>query len=323
MLIVLIQDIFSYNVEQSKGDTHNMIPVVMNERGLDLQSAVDFVGEMCKSTIDRFISERDNLPSWGPEIDRQVKIYVQGLADWIVGSLHWSFESTRYFGTNGRKIKQTRIVELLPLRPEARVSVSMEWHISYLVLTSSKARVIAIRSRPTPPPITIPASVPSFNLSTATDSELDSATDSELDFATDSELDSPTESELATPLDHPLTLPSSKPFVSDDSILDPSLPVPEPSTADIIVIPDKNTALGRIRTESLPTVAVQDSPSGPVNGLPIQPLPFEILQSDIGPWQRLVKTAFVQPFSFYSLPLCVFHTHLGAYPHTPSTLLRS
>lgn len=104
----------------------------MSQRGLDLQSAVDFVGEMCKGSIDRFKRERDSLPSWGPEIDRQVKMYVQGLADWIVGSLHWSFESTRYFGTNGRKIKTTRFVELLPLRPEARVSIFL-FTAKYLV----------------------------------------------------------------------------------------------------------------------------------------------------------------------------------------------
>jgi len=93
-----------------------MIPVVMNQEGIDLQSAVDFVGNMCKQSIDRFIEERSRLPSWGPEIDRQVDIYVAGLADWIVGSLHWSFESERYFGKNGRQVKATRVVELLPLR---------------------------------------------------------------------------------------------------------------------------------------------------------------------------------------------------------------
>jgi hypothetical protein len=43
-LIYAPQDIFSYNVEQSRGDTHNMICVVMDEQGLDLQAAVDFVG---------------------------------------------------------------------------------------------------------------------------------------------------------------------------------------------------------------------------------------------------------------------------------------
>ncbi|KAJ8487526.1 hypothetical protein ONZ45_g9641 [Pleurotus djamor] len=115
-LVTWSNDIFSYNVEQSKGDTHNMIPVVMHEEGLDLQSAVDFVGQLCKQSIDRFNEDRANLPSWGPEIDRDVAIYVGGLADWIVGSLHWSFESERYFGKAGREIKKTRVVNLLPRR---------------------------------------------------------------------------------------------------------------------------------------------------------------------------------------------------------------
>ncbi|PPQ96121.1 hypothetical protein CVT26_004756 [Gymnopilus dilepis] len=115
-LVTWSNDIFSYNVEQSKGDTHNMIPVVMNQEGVDLQTAVDFVGSMCKQSIDRFVAERSQLPSWGSEIDRQVAIYVDGLADWIVGSLHWSFESERYFGKNGRNVKATRTVELLPRR---------------------------------------------------------------------------------------------------------------------------------------------------------------------------------------------------------------
>jgi len=111
-----LQDIFSYNVEQSKGDTHNMIPVVMNEEGLDLQSAVDFVGTMCKQSIDRFMDDWANIPSWGPKIDKDVDVYVTGLADWIVGSLHWSFESERYFGKTGRQVKATRVVNILPRR---------------------------------------------------------------------------------------------------------------------------------------------------------------------------------------------------------------
>ncbi|KZP15766.1 terpenoid synthase [Athelia psychrophila] len=63
----------------SKGDPHNMIPVVMNERGLDLQSAVDFVGDLCKKSMDRFNDDKlNNLPSWGPKIEKDVAIYVGG-----------------------------------------------------------------------------------------------------------------------------------------------------------------------------------------------------------------------------------------------------
>jgi len=108
------QDLFSFNKEQAIGDTHNMIPVIMNEQGCDLQTAVDMVGELCRQSIDRFVEDWKNLPSWGPEIDRQVQSYVQGLADWIVGSLYWSYESERYFGKTGLEVKKNRVVNLLP-----------------------------------------------------------------------------------------------------------------------------------------------------------------------------------------------------------------
>lgn len=111
---VPFQDIFSYNVEQSRGDTHNMIVVVMREQGLNLQEAVDFVGALCKASIDRFEEDRQHVPSWGPETDRDVAIYIEGLQNWIVGSLHWSFETERYFGKCGACVKEERIVELLP-----------------------------------------------------------------------------------------------------------------------------------------------------------------------------------------------------------------
>ncbi|KAF5343425.1 hypothetical protein D9758_011853 [Tetrapyrgos nigripes] len=113
-LVTWSNDLFSYNKEQAIGDTHNMIPVIMNEQGCDLQTAVDMVGDLCRGSIDRFIEEWECIPSWGPEIDRQVHIYVQGLADWIVGSLHWSFESERYFGKQGLDVKKNRVVTLLP-----------------------------------------------------------------------------------------------------------------------------------------------------------------------------------------------------------------
>jgi len=93
-----------------------MIPVVMHERGLDLHCSVDFVGDMCRQSMERFVADRERLPSWGAEIDKQVNVYVEGLADWIVGTLHWSFISERYFGKGGQEVKQSRLVKLLPFR---------------------------------------------------------------------------------------------------------------------------------------------------------------------------------------------------------------
>jgi hypothetical protein len=73
---------------------------------------------MCRMSVERFVEERAKLPSWGPEIDRDVKIYVEGLAAWIIGSLQWSYLTARYFGDSGLDIKRHRIVELLPRQEE-------------------------------------------------------------------------------------------------------------------------------------------------------------------------------------------------------------
>ncbi|PFH45586.1 hypothetical protein AMATHDRAFT_71495 [Amanita thiersii Skay4041] len=117
-LVTWSNDIFSYNVEQSRNDTHNMIAVVMQQKGYNLQEAVDFVGECCRASIERFEMDRQQLPSWGPDVDRDVEMYVDGLQNWIVGSLHWSFDSERYFGKVGHQIKKHRTVELLPKRTD-------------------------------------------------------------------------------------------------------------------------------------------------------------------------------------------------------------
>ena len=98
------------------GDEHNLIVVVMKQFDVDLQTAFDRVGDMCIRGIDTFIAKRQQLRSWGPEIDRLVETYLDGLQDWIIGNLHWSFESERYFGKTGKDIKRTRILELMPQR---------------------------------------------------------------------------------------------------------------------------------------------------------------------------------------------------------------
>ncbi|KAF8137232.1 isoprenoid synthase domain-containing protein [Boletus edulis] len=116
-------DIFSYDVEQSKDQTHNMIDVIMHEQGLGLQDAIDLVGDYCKHALDRFVHDRDNLPSWGPAIDADVRVYVDGLTRWMVGSLHWSFETERYFGKVGKQIKATRLVNLRRKAVHAQVRV--------------------------------------------------------------------------------------------------------------------------------------------------------------------------------------------------------
>ncbi|KAK7455115.1 Alpha-muurolene synthase [Stygiomarasmius scandens] len=119
-LVTWSNDIFSYNVEQARGDTHNMIVILMVYHGHTLQGAMDYVGDLCKQTIDGFNENRKKIPSWDPEVDDMVQRYVQGLQDWIVGSLHWSFMTTRYFGAEGQQIKENRLVKLLPVNESAK-----------------------------------------------------------------------------------------------------------------------------------------------------------------------------------------------------------
>ncbi|THU80222.1 terpenoid synthase [Dendrothele bispora CBS 962.96] len=118
-LVTWSSDTFSYNVEQARGDTHNMIVILMVYHGHSLQSAMDYVGDLCKQTIDGF-NENKKITSWGEEVDKMVKAYVQGLQDWIVGSLHWSFMTTRYFGADGQQVKEKRHMKLLPVNESAK-----------------------------------------------------------------------------------------------------------------------------------------------------------------------------------------------------------
>ncbi|KAJ6537376.1 isoprenoid synthase domain-containing protein, partial [Mycena vulgaris] len=108
----VFKEIFSYAVEKNKGVTYNMVAVVMHHNALDLPAVLEFVGEMCEQALARFASLKKELPSWGPKIDRDVARYIQGLADWISGTLYWSFETQRYFGKAVKTVKATRTVRV-------------------------------------------------------------------------------------------------------------------------------------------------------------------------------------------------------------------
>lgn len=115
-IVTWSNDIFSYNVEQSRGDTHNMVVIIMRTEGLAMQQAIDHVGELCNQCFDRFLAAKALLPSFdrGRKIDRDVAQYVKGLEDWMVGNLHWTFATERYFGKSGPEVKGALSVKLLP-----------------------------------------------------------------------------------------------------------------------------------------------------------------------------------------------------------------
>ncbi|KAF8580583.1 terpenoid synthase [Ramaria rubella] len=106
-------DIFSYNVEQARGDAHNLIIVLMTNYDVDLQGAIDHAGSMCLGALAWYCEYKQRLPSYNKEIDTQIAAYTRGMESWISGSLEWSFHSPRYFGGKRGEIKKHRWVELL------------------------------------------------------------------------------------------------------------------------------------------------------------------------------------------------------------------
>ncbi|KAI0267826.1 terpenoid synthase [Gloeopeniophorella convolvens] len=122
----LTNDTYSYNIEQAAGHGgHNLVTVVMAEKNVDLDGALDWVSQYHGQILSRFQAQKFGLPSWGAEIDNQVGIFVEKLGYWIRGIDSWSFETERYFGLKAREIQEHRVVALLPRAKSSEVTPMM------------------------------------------------------------------------------------------------------------------------------------------------------------------------------------------------------
>ncbi|KAI1325215.1 isoprenoid synthase domain-containing protein [Xylariaceae sp. FL0255] len=114
-LIVIANDLLSYNKEQAVGDDeHNLITVIMNQYGLSVQEAFHKAGDLSNMKMDRFYHLYINMPRWIGPVDLDVQKLVDGMAQCVSGVMHWSYESQRYFGERGIMVKKTRMMRLLP-----------------------------------------------------------------------------------------------------------------------------------------------------------------------------------------------------------------
>ncbi|KAI0696796.1 isoprenoid synthase domain-containing protein [Cytidiella melzeri] len=114
-MVCWANDVYSYNMEQSRGiGGNNIVTVLMHERNVDLQTASDIVGEHFRKLLERFTENKHLLPSWGLAVDAAVAAYVKAMEHWVIGNLVWSFETTRYFGPHYAEVKRTRVVNLRP-----------------------------------------------------------------------------------------------------------------------------------------------------------------------------------------------------------------
>ncbi|KAK0220880.1 terpenoid synthase [Armillaria nabsnona] len=114
-LIIMDNDLASYNKEQALEEyPHNIVVSVMNELNCDLEDALSWVEDHHRSIRTKFLTLWTEIPSWGSDIDVLASRYLHGTVNWVRGDCCWSFESERYFGSNGRAVQEHRIVTLMP-----------------------------------------------------------------------------------------------------------------------------------------------------------------------------------------------------------------
>ncbi|KAJ7650918.1 terpenoid synthase [Roridomyces roridus] len=115
--LIIGNDLCSYNVEQAKGDDgHNLVTIVMNQYRMDVQDAMNWIGDLHDKIVDEFMVTWRSFPTFGGPVDREIRTYLDCLGNWVRANDSWSFESERYFGKDGVEIMQKRSVGLLPKR---------------------------------------------------------------------------------------------------------------------------------------------------------------------------------------------------------------
>lgn len=113
LIIFLLKDLYSYSMERAKGlDGNNFITVAMQDKGLKLQDAADYVGQEFKARLDQFLRDEKLVPTFGKSVDEDVQKYVFSISQWCIGNLIWSFETPRYFGNEHDEVKNTLVVKV-------------------------------------------------------------------------------------------------------------------------------------------------------------------------------------------------------------------
>ncbi|KAH9030941.1 terpenoid synthase [Lactarius pseudohatsudake] len=115
-MIILDNDIASYNVEQARGDDdHNIVTIIMHQHKADIQGAMNWVDERHKELEAKFMNLYENkIPKFGEPVDTELARYVDGIGNWVRANDQWNFETERYFGKKAPEVGRTRWVVLLP-----------------------------------------------------------------------------------------------------------------------------------------------------------------------------------------------------------------
>ncbi|KAH9847309.1 terpenoid synthase [Lenzites betulinus] len=115
-IVLLDNDLLSFRKEYAAGDVnHNIIPLVMHERRLDVQSAISWLAEEHSRRVDEFLQlwPKVSMLTFGSDVvDNAVSAYLDHVANWPRSNECWCFEGGRYFGEDGSRVKKERTIEL-------------------------------------------------------------------------------------------------------------------------------------------------------------------------------------------------------------------
>jgi hypothetical protein len=137
------QDLLSYNKEQAVGDDqHNIVTIIMKQFNLGVQGAIDKAGELSDQKMAQFVHLYSHwVPRWVGPVDLDVQKLIHGMAMCVSGVLHWSYESQRYFGKHGLRVKETRRVRLLPRSNVVGTQAVPDEGLEHVVDMSSDLRI--------------------------------------------------------------------------------------------------------------------------------------------------------------------------------------
>ncbi|KZV73706.1 terpenoid synthase [Peniophora sp. CONT] len=116
-MIILSNDIVSYNKEQARGDDYqNIVTSIMHHHQTDVQGAMNWVESHYLNLQARFLELYcHHVPKYHSyQLDADIAKYVDGLGNWVRANDQWNFETERYLGKRGIEIFKERWVTLMP-----------------------------------------------------------------------------------------------------------------------------------------------------------------------------------------------------------------
>ncbi|KAK8014284.1 terpenoid synthase [Apiospora arundinis] len=100
LILIHQNDLYSFDKEQARGeDGHNGVRVLMEERQIGVQAAMDSLGGETTALVREFVHLCENLPILGDETNNaHLRVLRDGCISWIIGMDVWYTQVTKRYG---------------------------------------------------------------------------------------------------------------------------------------------------------------------------------------------------------------------------------